>query len=246
MRVIGKAVAALDAFLEGDGELTLTELARRLAMSRSTVHRLLATLERHQLVDRAESGAYRLGIHLFRLGSAVEVRAVLGRVAELPLTRLAERFAVSAYLSVRDADRALCLVRIDRGPIMATTYQVGETLPLHLGAGPLVLLSAMPQSEVERVLRQARQRMTPRTTTDAAGIRTRLAEIRSSGVAYAPDDVQVGLAAMGVPVHDPSGAAIAAVSVVALTPWFTKEHSQAMSSALLVAAGEIEGQLSPR
>jgi len=41
VRVIGKAVAALDAFLEGDGELTLTELARRLAMSRSTVHRSL-------------------------------------------------------------------------------------------------------------------------------------------------------------------------------------------------------------
>ena len=81
VRVIGKAVAALDAFLDGNAELTSTELARRLGMSRSTVHRLLATMERHRLVDRTETGAYGLGIHLFRLGSAVPVRAVLGRLS---------------------------------------------------------------------------------------------------------------------------------------------------------------------
>jgi DNA-binding IclR family transcriptional regulator len=242
--VIGKAVAALDAFLDDDQELTLTELATRLRMSRSTVHRLLATLERHQLVDRTDTGAYRLGIHLFRLGSAVKVRAVLGGLAEAPLTRLAERFAVSSYLSVRDADRALCLLRIDRGPIMAATYQMGDTLSLHLGAGPITLLSSLPPAEVTRILAAPHVELTFRTTVDPAAIRARMATIRGSGVAYAADDVQVGLAAMGVPVRDGSGAVIAAVSVVALTPWFTDEHSKAMADALRLAAGEIEAQLS--
>src|SRR5712692_8360274 len=82
VRVIGKAVAALDMFLDGNRELTLTELARRLRMSRSTVHRLMVTMQQHRLVERTETGTYRLGIHLFRLGSAVDVRASLGHLAE--------------------------------------------------------------------------------------------------------------------------------------------------------------------
>src|ERR1700730_18913215 len=133
-------------------------------MSRSTVHRLRTTMERHRLVDRTQAGAYGLGIRLFRLGSAVPVRAVLGRLAEPALAALAERFAVSAYLSVRDGERALCIARIDRGPVKTTTYRIGETLPLHLGAVPNILMSALPAAELDRILDQPILAMTPRTS----------------------------------------------------------------------------------
>ena len=246
VRVIGKAVAALDAFLDGSPELTSSELARRLGMSRSTVHRLLATMERHRLVDRTETGAYGLGIHLFRLGSAVPVRAVLGRLAEPALAALAERFAVSTYLSVRDGERALCIARIDRGPVRTTTYQVGETLPLHLGAGPNVLMSELPAAELDRILERPLLAMTPRTTVDPDAIRSRLAMIRDNGLAYAPDDVEVGLAAMGVPVRDRTGELIGAVSVVALTPWFSGEHYAAIATGLRETAAAVEAELAPQ
>ena len=245
VRVIGKAVAALDAFLDGSAELTSTELARRLGMSRSTVHRLLTTMERHRLVDRTETGAYGLGIHLFRLGSAVPVRALLGRLAEPALSALAERFAVSTYLSVRDGERALCIARIDRGPVKTTTYQVGETLSLHLGAGPNILLSELPAAELDRILERPLLAMTPRTTVDPGAIRSRLAMIRETGLAYAPDDVEVGLAAMGVPVRDRAGELVAAVSVAALTPWFSGEHYAAIATGLREAAAVVAAELGP-
>ncbi len=246
VRVIGKAVAALDAFLDGNPEMTSTELARRLGMSRSTVHRLLTTMERHRLVDRTETGAYGLGIHLFRLGSAVPVRAVLGRLAEPALAALAERFAVSTYLSVRDGERALCIARIDRGPVKTTTYQVGESLPLHLGAGPNILMSELPEAELDRILERPLLAMTPRTIVDPPAIRSRLALIRDIALAYAPDDVEVGLAAMGVPVRDRSGELVGAVSVVALTPWFSGEHYAAVATGLRETAAVIEGELAPK
>jgi DNA-binding IclR family transcriptional regulator len=246
VRVIGKAVAALDAFLDGNAELTSTELARRLGMSRSTVHRLLTTMERHRLVDRTETGAYGLGIHLFRLGSAVPVRAVLGRLAEPALAALAERFAVSTYLSVRDGERALCIARIDRGPVKTTTYQIGETLPLHLGAGPNVLMAGLPAAELDRILERPLLAMTPHTTVDSAAVRSRLATIRDTGLAYAPDDVEVGLAAMGVPVRDRTGELVAAVSVVALTPWFSGEHYAAIATGLRETAAAVEAELAPK
>src|SRR5256886_13458687 len=215
-------------------------------MSRSTVHRLLATMERHRLVDRTETGAYGLGIHLFRLGSAVPVRAVLGRLAEPALSALAERFAVSTYLSVRDGERALCIARIDRGPVKTTTYQVGETLSLHLGAGPNILLSELPVAALDRILERPLLAMTPRTTVDPNGIRSRLAMIRETGLAYAPDDVEVGLAAMGVPVRDRSAELVAAVRGVALTPWLSGGHISAVETGLRETAGAAAVQLRPQ
>lgn len=247
VRVIGKAVAALEILLDEDRELTLSELARRLEMSRSTVHRLLATLERHRLVDRSEAGTYQLGLGLFRLGSAVRVNAVLGRVALPELEALAERLNLTSYLSVRDRDRALCVVRVDRGPIMASVYQVGDTLPLHVGAGPRILLAAMPDADVARIAAAGADLPTDRPADrpgTPATIRALVDEIRRTGVAFAPDDVQAGLAAMGVPVRDGSGAVVAAVSVVALTDWFGDGHRAAIQAALREAAARIEARLS--
>jgi DNA-binding IclR family transcriptional regulator len=73
-----------------------------------------------------------------------------------------------------------------------------------------------------------------------------LAIIRDSGLAYAPDDVEVGLAAMGVPVRDQSGATVAAVSVVALTPWFGGERHAAIAAALRETAAVVEAELGIR
>jgi DNA-binding IclR family transcriptional regulator len=170
---------------------------------------------------------------------------VLGRLAEPALSTLAERFAVSTYLSVRDGERALCIARIDRGPVKTTTFQVGETLSLHLGAGPNILLSELPAAELDRILERPLLAMTPRTTVDPGAIRSRLATIRETGLAYAPDDVEVGLAAMGVPVRDGSGELLAAVSVVALTPWFGREHYAAIATGLRETATAVEAELAP-
>jgi DNA-binding IclR family transcriptional regulator len=167
-------------------------------------------------------------------------------MAEPALAALAERFAVSTYLSVRDGERALCIARIDRGPVKTTTYEVGDTLPLHLGAGPGILMSELPAAELDRILDRPLLAMTARTIVDPQAIRSRLATIRDSGLAYAPDDVEVGLAAMGVPVRDRTGELVGAASVVALTPWFSGEHYAAMVSGLRETAAAVAAELGPR
>ena len=126
-----------------------------------------------------------------------------------------------------------------------TTYQVGETLPLHLGAGPNILMAGLPAAELDRILERPLMAMTPHTIVDPDAIRSRLAVIREMGLAYAPDDVEVGLAAMGVPVRDRSGELVAAVSVVALTPWFSGEHYAAIAAGLRDTAALVEDALAP-
>jgi DNA-binding IclR family transcriptional regulator len=243
VEVIGKAVGLLDVLLESRDELSLADLTRRLGMSRTTTHRLLATLERHALVERTESNRYRLGVHLFVLGSAVQERRALARVGRSPLRTLAEDHRLSSYLSVREGDVALCLARFDGGGVALSAYQVGETLPLHVGAGPLVLLAGLDDAEVDRVLAQPLTRPTAETIADPATIRARVSDVRASGIVWASGDLEVGVVAVGAPVRDPEGRTIAAVSAAGLATQLTPRRRADLAKAVLQVAARIGSSL---
>ena len=241
--VIGKAIAVLDALLETGGELPLAELSRRLGMSRTTVYRLLMTLERHGFVERTERGGYALGLHLFMLGSAVHERIALARLATPHLEGVADAFRVSTYLSVRDGDLALCVVRIDRGGVQLAAYRTGETLSLHLGAGPLVLLAGLPDDEVDRILAKPLERPATATVASPESLRASVAAVRASGVAWADGDLEVGVVAVGAPVHDPVARTIAAVSAAGLAQQLTASRRDALADAICRAAQAIGDDL---
>ncbi len=241
--VIGKAIAVLDALLEAGGELSLAELSRRRGMSRTTVYRLLVTLERHGFVERTERGGYALGLHLFMLGSAVHERIALVRLARPHLEAVADAFRVSTYLSVRDGDMALCLARIDRGGVQLAAYRTGETLSLHLGAGPLVLLAGLPDDEVNRILAKPLERPATATIASPASLHASVAAVRASGIAWADGDLEVGVVAVGAPVHDPTARTIAAVSAAGLAQQLSAYRRDALADAVCHAALAIGDDL---
>lgn len=240
--VIGKAIAVLDTLLEAGGELPLAELCRRQAMSRTTVHRLLVTLERHGFVERTEYGGYALGLHLFMLGSAVRERIALARLATPHLEAVADAFRVSSFLSVRYGDVALCVARIDRGGVQLAAYRAGETLSLHLGAGPQVLLAGLPDDEVDRILAKPLERPTA-TIASPEALRARVTVVRASGIAWVDGDLEVGVVAVGAPVHDPGGRTIAAVSAAGLAQQLTASRRIALADAVRRAARAIGDDL---
>jgi DNA-binding IclR family transcriptional regulator len=241
--VIGKAVAVLDAILADRDDPSLADLSRDLGMSRTTVHRLLATLERHALVERTDGNRYRLGLHLFVLGSAVQERLALARVARPHLRAVAEGHRLSSYLSVRNGDSALCLDRFDGGGVSLSAYQVGETLPLHVGAGPLVILAGVDDAEIDRILARPLTRPTADTIAEPTAIRARIQEVRETGVAWASGDLEVGVIAVGAPVRDPDGRTIAAVSAAGLTQLLTAPLRAGLAVAVREAAARISTEL---
>ena len=241
--VIGKAIAVLDTLLEAGGELPLAELSRRHAMSRTTVHRLLVTLERHGFVERTEHGGYALGLHLFMLGSAVRERTALARLATPHLEAIADAFRVSSYLSVRYGDVALCIARIDRGGVQLAAYRTGETLSLHLGAGPLVLLAGLGDDEVDRILAKPLEQPTTATIASPEALHARVTAVRASGITWADGDLEVGVVAVGAPVHDPTARTIAAVSAAGLAQQLTASRREALADAVRHAARAIGADL---
>jgi DNA-binding IclR family transcriptional regulator len=136
---VDRALTLLGAFRAGDGALTLAELAERTRLYKSTVLRLLASLEHARLLQRRPDGSYALGPELARLHSIYAASFSLEEVVLPALQELVAATGESAAFHVRQGDQRLCLYRVDSPHVVRDTIRAGDLLPLDRGAGGRVL-----------------------------------------------------------------------------------------------------------
>ena len=152
---VDRALSLLAAFRGGDRILSLAELADRTQLYKSTVLRLLASLEHARLVQRAAEGGYTLGPEVARL-NAVYTASFSIEAALLPVLRaLVDKTQESAALNVRQGEQRLCLLRVDSPQLLRDHVRAGDLLPLDRGAGGRVLLAfggvkGAPYSQIRR------------------------------------------------------------------------------------------------
>jgi DNA-binding IclR family transcriptional regulator len=241
-----RALRLLDYFERGRPEMTLAELVRRSGYSKTTTYRLLLTLEAAGWLERRDGSAFRLTIKPFQVGSVLVDSLELRQEAASVMARLAVECDLTTYLTVPAGSHAVCLERIDsgRGLRIADLY-VGGSQPLHLGAGPRVLLAYREAELLPGVLAGALERRTSHTLGDPETLRADLAAIRERGYSISDQDVTVGVAAIGAPVHDASGSCVAALSLGGLADRILPVRPE-QRDGLLRAAAEISRRLGHR
>ena len=237
VQVLGKVSLILDA-LADEQEVSASRLADLIGEPRSTVYRLLSTM---QMLDMAEPGSrrgtYRLGLKLLRLGSAVVSRFDERRAALPVMERLHEETEETVFLCVRREDEAVCIERIDGRWVQSMALRLGGALPLHVGAAPRALLAFEPREQWDRYLRRGKlRRFTEHTPATRTSLIEALEEIRESGSSVSDEDVVLGMAAVGAPVFDHRGNVCAAVSLSGPRPTILGE-SESLSRRLIVDAG---------
>jgi len=186
---VDRALSLLGAFRAGDTALALAELAERTRLYKSTVLRLLASLEHARLVQRNVDGSYSLGPEVTRLHSIYADSFSL-EAQVLPVLRsLVAATRESAAFHVRQGDRRVCLYRVDSPQLVRDHIRAGDTLPLTRGAGGRVLLAF-------------------------GGARGAAHErIRRDGVLELSGDRVPGLTGISAPVFDGSGALVGALTL---------------------------------
>jgi DNA-binding IclR family transcriptional regulator len=209
---VERAAAVLGALAQ-DGGGQIAELSVALGIPRSTVYRILNSLEAHGLVVRAAEQGYRLGPALVRLARAVPLGADLVSVARPAMDALALRLGVTVKLSVLDADSAL-VVAVAEGPqTYSVTTQIGRRFPLHAGAASKVLAAFGDAALQARLLAAPLARHTATTITDSRALAAVLAAVRRAGHAEDNGEFVAGVAAIGAPIFDAAGGCVAAVSI---------------------------------
>ena len=138
---VDRALTLLSAFRETDGSLSLAELAGRTQLYKSTVLRLLASLEHARLVQRLEGGRYSLGSEVARLNAAYAASFSLDRLVLPVLRSLVAATRESAAYHVAQGDARVCLFRVDSPHAVRDHIKAGEVLPINRGSGGRVLMA---------------------------------------------------------------------------------------------------------
>ena len=213
-------VQSLDRALEilrllgSEPEMRVTDLARRLEVHKSTVFRLLSTLQEHGLVDQnPTTEKYRLGYGLVRLAGAVVAELDLARASRSVLEQLAFRTGETVNLAILQGDQVVNIDQIAAPNLVVNVNWVGKQTPLHATSNGKVLLAHLAEEERRRLLSRPLPRLTPRTITDPRILEKQLRRVLTDGYAFTLEELELGLNAVAAPVHAADGRVQAAVSV---------------------------------
>jgi DNA-binding IclR family transcriptional regulator len=218
---VDRALSLLGAFRSGDTGLALAELAERTRLYKSTVLRLLASLEHAGLVQRQDDGRYALGNEVARLHAIYAASFSLDRVVLPELRGLVAATGESAAYHVRQGDSRLCLYRVDSPHPVRDHIRAGDVLPLARGTGGRVLTAFDP------------------TLAKAAPSRERklLAAIRERGYYAAIGDRLAEVAGISAPVFRADGAVTGAVTLTMPSHRYDERYVQ----SVLEAARRLSG-----
>ncbi len=208
-QAVARAAALVGLVVQTDAPISFTRLSEEIGLSRSTTSRLLAALERAELVERDESGAFLPG-PLFSLYAARhDPWTEVVRLARPVLEHLSARTGETVNLGVASGDTVAQVAQIDTQFVLGSRNWVGVDVPAHCSALGKVLYAF----DVLRLPEGDLAQPTKRSAGSAARLRAELVEVRARGYAQAIDELEVGLTAVAAPVHGPNGDVIAALGV---------------------------------
>lgn len=214
--VIDRMMEVLGQLERRDGGLTIRDLVSQLHLPRTTIYRILNTLQMHDVVHRDDHGAYHLGRRLLGLASHVATGASevdLVAVAQPHLDRLAHDLGEGVKLSVLDKDAVLVLAAAQGKREYALTVAPGQRMEPHAGAASKLLLSYLPEPDLDSYLGRPMAAFTSKTTTDPRRLKTELARLRRQGWSQDKGETVLSIHAFAAPVFDTRGEMVAALSV---------------------------------
>jgi DNA-binding IclR family transcriptional regulator len=210
---VDRAIRLLFALGDEPDGVSVSEVARRLELHKSTVSRLLATLQHHELVTQDDaSELFRLGPGFARLAATQEQDVALVPVLRPILEALARETGETVNLAVLRGRDVFHLDQVEAGRYIASTNWAGGLSPVHATATGRVLMAFAPASVVDAILAHDLPRLTDRTLTSAAELRKSLDVVRRSGHAVIVGELEDGLTALAAPVFDGGGRIRAAIS----------------------------------
>ena len=212
---VAKALSVLEIIGKSEKELTLTEIARILDMHKSTVFRLLSTLENNGFITRDNiSGKYKLGLKILQLAGELLENIDLRKIARPVLERLVEDCNETVHLVVLDKNYIIYIDKVESCNTIRLYSRIGVQGFAHSTSAGKVMLAFLPERRLKNLILEAElPKRTPNTIIDYEVLMEHLAMVRKKG--YAVDDIEneAGVRCVAAPVRNHLGQVVAAVSI---------------------------------
>lgn len=240
-----RTIDILELLARSPQRLTLSEVQRALRVPKSSLHGLLQTLVARGWVETDQRNlAYSIGLPALRIGAAYLERDPVIEAAGPLLTQLRNELNETIHLARLDGGDIVYLASRESAHHLRSSSRVGRRLPAHATALGKVLLAVRDEEEVDALLPDKLDALTPDTVTDRAQLKAELAAARADGYSYEQGQNTPGLGCFAVAV---AGRQPAVDSLSCSVPLIrlNDEHRQQIVSALVQAADEI-GHLTRR
>lgn len=241
-----RGLAVLSSFTPDRPALGISELARQLALTRSTTHRYVATLATLGYLQQDDSTRkYRLGPRVIDLGFSMLGSLGLREIAAPHLRRLADTTGHTSNLAIRDDTDVILIDRVRGRPgryhHLEFTLHVGSRIPAYCSATGKALLAFMPRPDLERILERIDLvQRGPRTVTGKRALLAELEQVRRNGLATNDEELESALRSIAAPVRSRSGEVVAAINVaIPWSPVAMNELVRRLGPAVQAAANEI-------
>ena len=215
LQSVDNALRIFELFMDSVKELGLTEISQRLGLGKSTVHRLLSTMEAREFIEQnPETGRYRLGVKIIHIGASK-----LGSISIIDechpiLEELSAVTGESAHLSFYSNGRTTFVDKVKGANPAVMASMIGYSTPAYASASGKIFLAFMPRDELDALLRVVEfTPRTPFTITSRVDLLDILEKVRVHGYSEDQQEGDEGLVCFAAPVWGYENKLLASMSV---------------------------------
>lgn len=243
MQSVDRAVSVME-ILAREEWAGVSEMAQELDIHKSTVFRLLATLERRGLVEQdAESLKYRLGLGVVRIAGSVRSSLDLVRAARPVCDRLSVEADETVNVAILEDDLVVNIHQVNLSSSRLGVDWLGSHTDLHCTSSGKVFMAHLPERAADELLDYPLEQHTDNTITSREALAEQLELVRQDGYALTFEELERGLNAVGAPIWGPDGELVASVSVSGPSYRLNGERHDEAVELTCDAAAEISRRL---
>ena len=241
---VAMAVKLLKTFSEGEVEIGVTSLAKRLGVAKSTVYRLASTLVSEGMLEQnRDNEKYRLGIALFGLGALVRQRMNVSTEARQVMFDLREATGETVHLAILDGSQIMYVLNLESNHAIRMRADLGSRKPAFCTSEGRAILAFQTPEIVDRAFAQGFQPRTLKTITQPQKIRDALEQVRRDGYAREDEQCELGMRSIAAPIRNDTGRVVAAVGVAGPLQRITEDLLASYAPQVMNAASIISARL---
>jgi len=222
---IQKGINILNLF-KIEHKLSFTDIQKVLKYNKSTLFRILYTLEKNQYLSKDINGRYMLGLNIFILGNQISRIGKLKKVSEVYLKELAEETNLTSHLGILEGTQVLIIDKHDSSNSgIKMVSRVGRSVPAHCTGQGKALLAYSPRKIVEKIINNyGLKYFTPNTITRSDDFFAELEKIREQGYAIDNSEHEKHIHCIALPILNEFNELEAAISITGLMMDFLDEE----------------------
>ena len=242
-KTVVKSMDILKLFRENP-KLNLNEIVELSGIPKTSVYRMLGSLEQMEFLKKDDYGKYELGLIFMEFGQLVKERMDIRKIALPTMYFLRDEVNEAVNLIIKEGNEAIYIEKLDTLQPVRVYTKIGRRAPLYGGACPRIILAYLPEVEREKYIDEVELvAFGFGTITDKNNLREVLKKDRQNGYSVSHSELQDYSSAVAAPIFDSSNNIVASISLVGPSMRFQEEHLAKLIDAVKIGAKEISLQL---